>query len=171
MLKVFEPISNYHKVVVTGSQRSGTTICSKMISHTFKLPLYDEVTFKAHNKVMFKNLLNKESFVIQAPGMFKECMSIKDDDVLVVVMKRDINDIIFSDMRIGWSSSGENKVELAKFGLKNLNLHSSVVKMDYFKTHKPKNYLIINYEDLKEHPLWVDKFNRQNFSAKQTEVK
>lgn len=160
---MFEKYKDYKKIVVTGPQRSGTTIASHMIAKDLGYEHIDETKFGVHNGNVFRKILNdRENIVIQAPGLFQDCMAIKDEDVLVVVMKRNIKDIIASQERIKWAYE---KGELSKFGLENGII--SKVKYDYFKTHKPKNYVELRYSDLKRHPLYVE--NRKRFSPKQTQ--
>jgi len=167
VLKVFKPLSTFQKIVVTGPQRSGTTICGKMISNDLKLPYIDESHFDVHDHEKFIEQINSiEKYVIQAPAVFKQCMEIKNDDIIVVIMKRNIEEILDSQKRIEWE--GWNLGELKKLGLNSGN--SCEEKYNLFKKIQPKNYMVINYDDLKSHDMWVDKKHRISFGPKQTEI-
>lgn len=161
---MFEELADYKNILVTGCQRSGTTIASKMIAKDLGYTFVDEADFDVYVDHVFATLLkNDRKQVIQCPAMFKLCCGIQRDDTIVVFMDRDFEDVYASEKRICWSGEGQELKRLGKDGKKSCEL-----KWDYFKEHKPKHYTVLPYESLSDHPMWVDKKNRKHFSAKQT---
>ena len=105
---MFEHLSKFKKIVVVGSQRSGTTIAAKMIADDLKYEYVDESWFHVKDALAFKNVILKgiwanpriEQMVIQAPALTTQIHNLVDDEVLVIFMVRDKNDILKSKKKI-----------------------------------------------------------------------
>lgn len=160
---MFEKLQKYKKIVVTGPQRSGTTICSRMIACDTGHSCVDETAFGAENESGWRQVLERNNVVVQCPAMSKLCSDL-GNNVLVVFMRRDVGDIMASQSRIDWGSEGH---ELKKYGAEG---DIAQVKYDYWEQNKPANWIDVEYESLKKHPLWIDKQYRKNFSPKQTSL-
>jgi len=145
---MFENLRKYKNIIVSGCHRSGTTICAQMIASDLMIRFVDETEFNFFNTDKFYALLNEnEKKVIQAPSMFEETMKINDKDTIIVYMNRDINDILKSKERLDITDK-ENCLDKLK-----------VIS---------KIPIVINYEDLSGHDLWLDKETRKDFLVKQT---
>lgn len=162
-------VHRFRSIVVTGPQRSGTTFMGKAISYDTERVYVDEATFAWHNRELWEDIVSKSlNSVIQCPTMMRYIHDVPDD-VMVVVMRRSIEDILASQERIGWN---DEKVELRKYG-KSQGIVAQV-KYDWWNKHKhfgPKHWVEVNYEDMSGHPLWVEKEDRKDFDSKQTEIK
>ena len=159
------------KVLVTGPQRSGTTIAAKMIAEEFNLHYIDEEEIKIDDIQLFYSAnRGRTSYVLQAPGLAFIAHRLPVD--VVVYMMRDIADIKKSEKRIDWAKDWNNS-EANKYFMNNMAA-SAVKYYGWSEFQKPymdkhnKQYFEIDYESLKEHPLWIDKVNRINFKARQT---
>ena len=99
-----DALRTFNKIVVTGPQRSGTTICAHILANELKLPYIDENSFKVQDNEQFFYILSMYSrCVIQAPGMAHICDKIHqsiETPVAIVFMLRPIKDIIKSEARI-----------------------------------------------------------------------
>jgi len=171
--RVFESLAGFTKIVVTGPQRSGTTICANMIAHDLGLPCVDErgVTpfwLKDRGKTIsrIKAKLRENRLVLQSPSAAAFCHELPAN-VAVVYMIRPVEDIIKSQQRINWDG---NPFELMMLEVD--SGESCVLKYERWKWQKPliKHAFEVEYESLKAHPLWVDAELRKNFTAKQIRV-
>jgi len=167
---MFEPLGAYNVVFVTGPQRSGTTICARMIAHDTRLRYQDEQSFRATDEAAFHSVaVTAWGVVIQCPGMAHMVHKYaQQDDRAVVFMYRDIDDIMASRERIGWQY---NDVELAHYGLTEGN--SAQVKYRHWEQvqrAQVANPFDVNYEALVGHPLWLPKDKRRDFKPRQWRV-
>ena len=163
---MFEDFKQFEKIFVTGPQRSGTTICAKMIAHDTGHAYIDEIDHEAQAKAFEALLALNDGIncVIQCPAFCHIIHRYGDDHALVVLMRRPIDDIIRSQKRISWG----DHVELSKYGLKEGII--SAAKYAYFEQyqrHLIKHSKEVMYESLRPHPLWCD--DRGYFASKQTE--
>ena len=162
----FKFLIKYPKIIVSGTQRSGTMICSRMICYDTG---YD-FKYVGNNRELTNVLLNQyNNIVIHGPGICRWLHEFgQRDDTLIVFMKRPIEDIIKSQERINWSWEW---LELSLYGFEKGII--SKVKYDYFYSYqkdKIKNLLEINYSDLSSHPLWIPKELRKNFEPEQWKI-
>lgn len=172
MKKVIESLRKYDTIFVTGAQRSGTNIASKIIAHELGKKHIHESEFDVHD--FDKMLTFKGNAVIQAPAL---CHMVKyiPKDIGVVFMVRDFDDIIKSQKRVGWHFDDDEKDKYYKIHPIPLNDKTSIceIKHRIFFLHDNElpNTYHLHYESLSEHPLWVNKELRKNFNAWQTEIK
>lgn len=167
---VFGCLGPFKTILVTGPQRSGTTICAKMIAHDLGIEYIDEGKFGIDNLFAFKQIVDSDgSKVIQAPGLCKSAHIVAGwVDMAVILMRRPIGEIVKSELRIGWEFG---TYELVKYGLDGGVI--STVKYNFWDGYQRffiQNLFEIEYDDLSSHPLWVPKDARVNFQPKQTEV-
>lgn len=166
---MFEYLSRFDKVVVTGPQRSGTTICAKMIAADLGYKFYPEERVGIRLPAMLHELIAAQhEFVVQCPAL---CHCIEDfsaEDVAIVLMRRDVADIVASEERIKFERKRAR--ELAQYGRKDGVV--SAVRYDHWERHQ-RPYIThafeVEYESLSEHPLWVPKERRADFGPRQTE--
>jgi len=170
---MFEYLKKYSKIIVTGPQRSGTTICSAMIAYDTDYTLIKEESYYKFNYIKFKfilkrfkRILDKENnFVIQAPTMCRFLEEFDSKDIVIIMMIRGIEDIIASQKRVNWK---REQCELEKYN--KIIGPISKVKYEYWnriQKKKIKNYFEINYDSLSVHYLWISKELRINFGARQ----
>ena len=165
---MFEYLSTFDKVIVTGPQRSGTTICAKMIAADLGYKFYPEERVGIRLPSALWELVDKEHrFVVQCPALCHCIEEFSADDVAIVLMRRDVADIVASEERIKFQR--KRAPELTQYGRKDGVL--SEVRYDYWEKHQ-RPYIAhafeIEYESLSEHPLWVPKEQRVDFGPRQT---
>jgi len=173
---MFSFLAGFDKILVTGPQRSGTTICAKMIAGDLGYGHIDEVVFGAYDfNFVFKTITGKDKVVLQCPCHCVDIHKLGDrSDVAVVVMLRDRASIVASQDRIGWTVAYE-PAELARYGINKATpgLRISDVKYaNWYGWQKAKvcNPFELEYSTLRDHPLWLDKEKRVGFESKQTKV-
>lgn len=169
---MFEHMSKHKKIVVSGPQRSGTTICAKMIAEdTGHICLLEE-TFSGQNfwgdfENLYKTLIGKSNIVCQVPSL-SPYVHLLPKDVAVVFMIRDISEILASENRISWQ---DQKRQLERYFREDGK--PSELKYDvWYNYQRPRitHCYEVPYNNLKDHPLWVSKENRANFGPRQTEI-
>lgn len=170
---MFEELAQYSKIIVTGPQRSGTRICAQMIAADTGHAYLDE-GYLAEPLERYPDSIHKAKFfltqghiVVHAPALCARINELGAEDTLIVMMKRDVGQIIQSQQRINWNWEAR---ELAAYGVKTGVISS--VKYARWMAQKETipNWREIEYESLRSHPLWVDEEQRKEFLAWQTKV-
>ena len=156
---------------MTGPQRSGTRICSKMIAQDTGYKCFEESRVGSSFAVACK-VLSDDGVVLHGP-MLANKADLFNDDILVVFMIRDAEDIKASEKRIGWYGAkwGEQN-ERPRYNAINTKMPISEIKCFvwwHLQRGRIKNSIEILYDTLSEHPLWKDKKDRVDFEANQTE--
>jgi len=164
---MFEKFADFDKILVTGPQRSGTRICAKMIAHDLGYTYIDEDDLHMENLYMMDYFLRKkERNVVQCPALCRYIHIFDWENTAVILIRRNIEDIIASQKRIGWRWEW---LELARYDRTEGVI--AEVKYQYWEKYqkrKIKHAFEIDYESLAAHPLWVPRDSRQNFKANQT---
>lgn len=164
---MFEWLAKFDKILVTGPQRSGTRIGAQMIAYDTAHEYIDENDLYMDSLYMLCSFLqNRQRLVIHCPVLCRYTHIFSADNTAIVLMRRDVEDIVASQKRIGWSWEW---LELARYD------HSdgviAEVKYRFWEEHQRehiKHAFEIEYESLAAHPLWVPEHLRQGFEAAQT---
>lgn len=172
--------NNITKVMVTGPQRSGTTICAKMLASDLSLVFVDEREFYVSNIGMLEEILRRGRVVVQAPVMAHLCHEFPD--LHIVFMRRDVNELVASQERINWGADNERSEKghyIKKFGIDYAdNYKISELKYKIWEEiQKPtlgERASELEYDSLSVHPMWIDRTGRKNLNgswdSKQTEI-
>jgi len=163
---MFEKLKQFKRVYVTGPQRSGTTICTKMISQDTGFDSIDERQYR-QDKNHFDALRGRKEIVIQCPKYNHIIHEHSDSQSIIVMMMRPVKEIIQSQIRVNWQ---HEKHELSKYNVKDGPI--AKVKYDFWEKQKRliEHYLEIEYRSLEAHPLWIDDKLRRYFKIKQTKI-
>ena len=171
---MFEHLARFRKILVTGPQRSGTTICGQMIAYDIGCRYVDEMRFSVRHRERIERFMAEPGqMAIQCPALCRwvhELAAADPEHVAVVLMRRKIADIIASQERINWTRRFEPG-ELAAYGVTDGCI--AAVKYDFWDTvqrGRIRHAFEVRYESLKGHPLWVSRSRRRHFQAKQTRV-
>ena len=150
-------------ILVTGPQRSGTTIGARILAMELGRRYVDENEIQIANVARSRNVLSGTGVVLQAPAL---CHVAHTFSCAVVLMRRCVADIVRSQDRIGWGVY--EPVELAKYEVDRGPI--AEVKYcawnDWQKDQCAAPYEL-EYESLRGHPLWVNPQLRQEFAARQ----
>jgi len=161
-----DDLKNYSRVIVTGPQRSGTTIASHIIACDLEYKHIDERQVDVRSMSKLFKVLEDTNIVVQGPCFCSQVAWIDTPDTIIIMMKRDINDIVESETRISWD---EEKKELSNYFKENGVISAVRYEMwdKYQKPNMKVPFLELSYESLKEHPLWIEKPARSNFDRRQ----
>lgn len=174
--EVIDELSQYKMVIVSGPQRSGTTITAKMLSEDLGYEFINEFDGRFRNNFDNLNRLadHEQRFVVQAPVMCNVVQKLNKPGMAVVMMIRDRAEIIRSQDRINWTKHHE-PTELAAYkktwGVADGRICD--VKYDIWEQQKPQMqvpYYEMQYESayMKDHRLYREPKQRKNFGPKQT---
>jgi hypothetical protein len=111
-------------------------------------------------------LNNGRCLVVQCPVLCRYVHIFSADDTAIVLMRRDVEDIVASQKRIDWSWES---LELARYDRSDGVI--AEVKYRFWEEHQReriKHAFEIEYESLAAHPLWIPEDLRQGFEAMQT---
>jgi hypothetical protein len=174
-LIVFEYLQRFRRIVVTGPQRSGTTICARMVAGDLGWRMIDETdrvgTAEREKKVghlshvdSLRQVLVEDGVVVQAPSAAAFCHQLPPE-VAIVFMIRPVAEILRSEERIAWRG---NSYELKLLG--QTAGHSCEIKYANWQWQRPliRHAFEVEYRSLQAHPLWVDPELRRSFGKKQT---
>lgn len=166
MLEISRQLSPFSRVVVTGPQRSGTRITSKMIAYDLDRPWVQEEEFGVDDVVRFCTHIYQTPCVIQAPAVSYMVHGLTRKDVAVVFMRRPLQEILESERRIRWSHGDyeltknfrrEGHPALAKE--KNWEFQRFLLGTRAFDMH---------FSELVGHEMYVEPNKRAAFSHNQT---
>ena len=166
---VVEQARAFRKVLVTGPQRSGTTIATKILAFELGYRSVSEKDIKTHSLWrLHKRLLSLRREVIQGPCFGSICHYIDTPKTLVVFMRRDVNEIVRSEQRIGWHAQ---QWELANYFRDSGTI--SAVRYECWEKYQQQlmevPWIELEQASLAGHRLWVESDKRRHFSDHQTE--
>jgi hypothetical protein len=154
---------NWDKILVTGVQRSGTTIAAYMLAKALEYKFVDENEFHAHNIEEFNSVMNTdEKCVIQCPALLHYIKRF-DSSALVVVMDRDKEDVIASMNKHNWFND-HGLFEYRHYSEEPLTDPPQIIdiKLNYAENVK---HMKLRYEDLTESEYFI--YDRNNWQIKQ----
>ncbi len=159
-------------VLVTGPQRSGTTITAKIWAEMLGWAYVDELHFGANADEdlwrFLRDPTRRDDVVVQCPGMFASVMENAGLSELVVLCRRPLSEIWTSQARIGWREEWE-PIEADLLGGVEDSAAEKYARWD--AGPRPPLHLEVAYGHFAAHPLWVaDAVVRSSFGPKQTEV-
>ncbi len=166
---VVEQARAFRKVLVTGPQRSGTTIATKILAHELGYRFVSEKDIKTHSLWrLHKRLFSLRREVIQGPCFGSMCHYIDTPRTLVVFMRRDVNEIVRSEQRIGWNA---HKWELANYFRDSGTI--AAVRYECWEQYQQQlmevPWIELAHASLAGHRLWVEGEKRRHFADHQTE--
>lgn len=163
---MFDYLSPFEKIIVTGPQRSGTTVCAAMIAHDLDYYFYPEEQIRVWELWRVERLFKRTSeFVLQAPAICRYVHTFSAPEVAIVLVRRDIQDIVASQERVEWTSEER---ELRQYGFNEGVI--AEVKYQYWEEYQQnmiENAFEIDYKSLRAHLLWIPQKERLNFSPRQ----
>jgi hypothetical protein len=174
-------LSSKTKIFVTGSERSGTRITARIIADIMDFKYIDEgfPHCKLHND-WETTIKDHSKFVLQCPRHSSCCHRFCfDEEVLIVFCRRDLDEIIASQKRIGWRASKKEYDRYIKQFPKLfaerpdlLDLHISELKyLCWDDIQKPMLhddfYYDCYYGSLNDHRFWKQKDRRKGFKWNQ----
>lgn len=167
--QVIPALRGYKKILITGPQRSGTTIASKIIAKRLSLPWMKEESVDVDNlEKFFEMHFKKKKYVLQAPALCHVCHELPVD--AVVFMWRPNSEIEKSASRVNWEF---DRYEALKYFYSQSKTPSwNIKKMIWkvFQSRVVRNGFTLSYRSLKTDVLFVEKKRRKKFDVRQTEI-
>lgn len=190
-LSVLSFCKDFKRMVVTGSQRSGTTIAAQMIANDLSWKFVDESEVNASDFDKLRDLIDSAAkFVLQLPNLLLRTDEIHNfftsRCVGVVAMRRPYREVEASRERINFlprdpaseelildliARSRAVKSELPDFE----NLLSRQISLMEYRQLYITYYLeslpyvtVLDYENLQGHSMWIEKKLRLDFGPKTT---
>lgn len=172
---------DFQKVLVTGPQRSGTTIAAHILAEELEYEYIDESVVGVADPGRMRDLLtDKDRIVVQCPGFSASVHHFATDDVLVVFMIRHPEDIAASERRVKWNGhERETRRYAEQFGkhrllelFERVTAEGKLADLTYFfwvieQRHLVPNHVELAYDDLSGHPLWIPKDDRDGWHERQ----
>jgi hypothetical protein len=154
-------LKTYDAILVTGPQRSGTTIASHILAHELGYKHVDENDINIDDIEKAKNVVGLRPVVLQAPGL---CFAAHTLGFTVVIMRRSVKDIQVSEKRIRWPME---QYELKKYGLEKGVI--SEVKYNNWDQNQKQHCVSfdLDYDSLSSHQFWIDPEQRKKFRDRQ----
>jgi hypothetical protein len=176
---MFEHLSQWPAIIVTGPQRSGTRIAAAMIAADTGKAYWDEDDWKNFAKP-YDHLveLMGRGGVIHGPTLSSACHKLcVSGDTLVVFMMRRLEDILASEARIAWDGEATERAAylaihgdyMRAHGLSDLPI-AAVSQQIWMQVQCPDMgacALTVEYEELHRHRLWIPKDERKAFAWNQ----
>lgn len=159
--KLLKELKKYDKIVVTGPQRSGTTIAMEIIAKELNYIPVREEEFETDNLHIFFKILENNKIVIQAPALSYIVGELKN--VAVVFMYRNLEEISKSEDKINWKENFGVYESMKYFRNTKFSAHLKIEMWEIIQ--KPKlgeNSFNFNYKDLSKHSLFLE--NREHFT-------
>jgi len=188
---MFKHLAKFEKILVTGPQRSGTNICARMIAHdTGHVFVSEDAIAPSDSGLKELNVLFQQDlkFVVHGPYFCRHAHEFAIPGSLIVLMIRDLKSIYESQERVGWRYGqmdlskqydsfpvGRLVISQVVQELKEVNPDKIIagVKYHFWSEYQRlwiKDYLEVSFDSLTEHPLWVPKEQRADFTFHQTKV-
>lgn len=159
-------------ILVTGPQRSGTTIMARALSHDLDLYYCDEDEHKlgwggtadGDIDILYGLLSLNSGYVVQAPARAHICHLLPSDTAIVFCRRR-VEDIVASQERIGWEFED---FEISKYPEEWRRRTAAETKYAYWEgeqRYQVAHGYDVEYESLRGHHLWVE--DRAGFTERQ----
>lgn len=177
-MNVLDRTLPYSRIVVSGCQRSGTTVMAKMLAGDLRLKHVDEDQYGVDRTVYFRSFLATGGVVLQAPAMSHYLHMIGDENTIVIWMRRPLEEIRSSMNRIRWGGSDENR-EKHKYRYQfrhpiDYTRPIEEIKLDVWQNYQqplmrvPWIEVPYDCDYMQDHPLYIAKEGRSGFHPKQT---
>jgi len=168
---MFEFLGGFNHILVTGVQRSGTTICAQMIAHDLGYKWYKEEKVKGEDWIALYKFLTDfrgMKLVLQCPRFCYCIERVSLPSNAIVFMVRNKREVLKAQRDIGWDASKEMQHPCYR-GYKDI----VEAKKQYWETvqkHGIYNAFEVNYRSLAKHPLWIPARLRKDFASMQTSL-
>jgi hypothetical protein len=163
---MFEHLEKYQYIIVSGMQRSGTTVAARMIQYDVEAP---QCIWLGHDLSRIRP--QTYSVVYHGPGISHLLHTIRTPPYInwcVIWMKRPAEEIMDSFRRVpGWKPD----IPLGHYGLiadsdRETNLRALIrVKEDAWQEQKLAipHVFEVEYSSLQDHVMWADRDTRDDF--------
>lgn len=160
-------------ILVTGPQRSGTTIAAHILAKELDCRYVDEIEFGWHDHRRARAILAEGGVVMQGPGLCHFAHRYARTGAVIVMMRRNVDDILKSEARIDWRGKDgsnlryEQEKYQAMFGVTGDNI--ALIKYQCWDNLQKMHCTSfdLDYDSMSTHPLWRAKSDRKWFRPRQ----
>lgn len=160
--------TNAQHIIVSGPQRSGTTIATQMLAAELHFrPILEEAIGHTNIVKLASLFRNDHGIVLQAPALSSVVHLL---GATVVFMRRPVAEIVASQQRISWHNEADEKQHYFYDGPDNI---ATVKYRAWERFQRPwlgTKAFDLDYHSLSQHPLWVDAEHRRQFGPRQTQL-
>jgi hypothetical protein len=156
----------YRRIIVSGPQRSGTTIAMRCLANDLGFRPVVEEKFNASNIVGFFYCLQEMDIVIQCPEMSFILGEMCEQDMCVVYMIRDEEEIKASEKRVDWDFRMRQVNRYFSYDEAGVNEIKYKAWKEFQQPKLEGRGFELEYSSIKEHPLWICR--RKKFHSRQT---
>jgi hypothetical protein len=159
----FSKFEQYSKIVVSGPQRSGTNLISKIFSEELGYRVVDEEEFGFHFERDFIEVLTSQSkIVMQAPGMCHILHKLTESNACIVFCLRNPLEIMQSQYNLEWEGEAleRKKYTRPEYSYLPIGLTKYIEWFFHQRNELKIPYEEVYYDSFKNHKLWVNKENR-----------
>lgn len=178
--EILPKLKEFNSILVSGPQRSGTTVAAHIIAKELEYAYVDEQEIDIASARWAIQHMKRGKVVIQCPALCYVADQLPQMlNYAVVIMRRDIKDIQASEERIHfWTDPNlragmQQELEryFSRFKIR-INRDIAPKKYELWDKFQKKNCTSfdLDYESLKGNPLWVEKEQRQIFAPRQWQV-
>jgi hypothetical protein len=160
----FSEFKQYSKIVVSGPQRSGTNLVSKVLCEELGYTFIDEEEFGFHFEKDFMEILkNKNKIIMQAPGMSHILHKLTESSACIVFCLRDPSEIMQSQHNLNWTGESfeRQKYTRPEYDYLPIGLVKYIEWFFHQRSELKIPYKEIYYNSFKNHKLWINKENRK----------
>lgn len=164
---MFEYLSSYDKILVSGQARSGTLITTTMIAYDLHYKRHDERWFGVIDTDRLRTKLKYgHQIAVHCPALLEHLETFAAPDTALVVVWRNLDDIIASSRRIchypqmRWAADRRGMTDKEYILSRYRRWNEASEDLD--------NIFSVQYESLDTHPLWLPKEARAHFEPLQT---
>ena len=176
--RVLRECRRFTKILITGPQRSGTTIAARILAEEFGLEYLDEAEIgTVEFELLVKQIEENDNFALQCPAMSSMIHRIPDaHEVLVVFMWRFPSEIIASQKRVNWDDEANEMQRYLIISELEPYIDRMAIppicELIYHCWKSCQRSLLphaidLQYDSMSKHPLWVDKPDRKHFTDRQ----
>ncbi len=169
---MFERLSEFNHVIVTGVQRSGTRICAKMIAHDTGHRFVAEEEVGVSSLDLLLELLNAaDGLVVHGPAFARYALHLgRRPNTAIVWMRRPDDEVLASMKRIAWTGFDAEAIryDLGPGAGLGMLIRDKVTWWESDRIGIP-HWFEVEYHSLASHPLWVPPEQREGWGFGRTE--
>ena len=164
MIEKYPEFRKFQKFVIVGVQRSGTRIAARIVAEDMGVPFIKSEDVPSFGALL--RHLHKGPCAIHAPHCTHCIHTMNMDDVLVVRVVRDPKEVRASMKRVGWGGEWDERALMPEpYRSEKDFIAAKAMFWADEQAHLVHN-VTIDYEDLKDHALFVDRDTRNSQNVK-----
>jgi hypothetical protein len=157
------------KIVIVGTEGSGTTIGAWILAKELKKTYIDQGVFGALNYAAFlEKVKTKSDYVCRCPGL-NHCAVAMPSDLFLIAMNRELSDVLTALRRVGFQYGEKERRIYEDYKMFDTHLPMPHTKCEFLSrfVSRARRVEYLDYESMDYHKLFVKKPVRRLFKAGQ----